>query len=314
MEVYIKVLVFGSGGMVGSSIVRHLDKSVKVSDMYCSTRKDTDLFSFTETKKTIRKYSPDIIINAAARVGGINANNTYRTDFIIENLKINMNILESTIENPKIKIINLGSSCIYPLNSPNPIKEDYFMNGKLEPTNSPYAMAKIASVEIGRSINLQHGNKVINLMPTNLYGKNDYFSHSDSHVIPGMIAKMDYAKKNNYEYFEIWGTGKPLREFLYVDDLADAVEYLLDLDTTYDLINIGSGEEISIYDLALKIKKLIKYEGELRFNDEMPDGNPRKLLDSTLINSLGWKSKTSLDQGLQLTIDWFNENIKSIRK
>ena len=310
----IKVLVFGSNGMVGSSIVRKLKTSSKISDLFGSSREDTDLFSFSETKKTITDYKPDVVINAAAKVGGINANNTYRTDFIIENLKINMNILESSINNPKISIINLGSSCIYPLGSPNPIKEDSFMNGKLEPTNSPYAMAKIASIEIGRSVNQQYGNKVVNLMPTNLYGINDYFSHYDSHVIPGLIARMDSAKNNNNKTFEIWGSGKPLREFLYVDDLADAVEFLLDKDIEFDLLNVGSGEEISINDLAVKVKRLMNYEGNLEFNENMPDGNPRKLLDSSLINSLGWKSQTTLDKGLDLTINWFNENKESIRK
>ena len=300
--------------MVGSSIVRKLESSSKITDLLKSSREDTDLFSFSDTKKTISSYKPDLIINAAAKVGGINANNTYRTDFIIENLKINMNIFESSTYNPEINIINLGSSCIYPLDSPNPIKETYFMNGKLEPTNSPYAMAKIASIEIGRSINQQYGNKVINLMPTNLYGINDYFSPTDSHVIPGLISRMYDAKSNNDESFEIWGSGKPLREFLYVDDLADAVEFLIESDPEPDLLNVGSGEEISINDLALKIKNIMNYEGSLIFNEKMPDGNPRKLLDSSLINSLGWRSTTSLDDGLNTTINWFNENKDSIRK
>jgi len=300
--------------MVGSSIVRKLESSSKITDLLRSSREDTDLFSFSDTKKTISSYKPDLIINAAAKVGGINANNTYRTDFIIENLKINMNIFESSTYNPEINIINLGSSCIYPLDSPNPIKETYFMNGKLEPTNSPYAMAKIASIEIGRSINQQYGNKVINLMPTNLYGINDYFSPTDSHVIPGLISRMYDAKSNNDESFEIWGSGKPLREFLYVDDLADAVEFLIESDPEPDLLNVGSGEEISINDLALKIKNIMNYEGSLIFNEKMPDGNPRKLLDSSLINSLGWRSTTSLDDGLNTTINWFNENKDSIRK
>jgi len=175
-------------------------------------------------------------------------------------------------------------------------------------------MAKIASIEIGRSINQQYGNKVVNLMPTNLYGINDYFSHYDSHVIPGLIARMDSAKSSNNKTFEIWGSGRPLREFLYVDDLADAVEFLIDKDIKFDLLNVGSGEEISINDLAVKVKRLMNYEGNLEFNENMPDGNPRKLLDSSLINSLGWESQTTLDKGLDLTINWFNENKESIRK
>ena len=232
--------------MVGSSIIRLMKKSEKVSDLLPSTRKDTDLFLLNDTKKTIEKFNPDLIINAAARVGGINANNTHRTEFIIENLKINMNILESIVDYPNVKVINLGSSCIYPLDSPNPIKEEFFMDGKLEPTNSPYAMAKLTSIEIGRTINHQNGNKIINLMPTNLYGINDFFSETDSHVIPGLISRMSKAKINKQNSFKIWGTGKPLREFLFVDDLADAINFLLDVETEHDLLNVGSGEEISI--------------------------------------------------------------------
>ena len=310
----IKVLVFGSNGMVGSSIIRLMKKSEKVSDLLASTRKDTDLFLLNDTKKTIEKFNPDLIINAAARVGGINANNTHRTEFIIENLKINMNILESIVDYPNVKVINLGSSCIYPLDSPNPIKEEFFMDGKLEPTNSPYAMAKLTSIEIGRTINHQNGNKIINLMPTNLYGINDFFSETDSHVIPGLISRMSKAKINKQNSFKIWGTGKPLREFLFVDDLADAINFLLDVETEYDLLNVGSGEEISIADLAVKIKNLLKFDGELEFDKNMPDGNPRKLLDSSLINSLGWKSKTTLDEGLKITVDWFDRNYKLARK
>ncbi len=300
--------------MVGSSIIRLMKKSEKVSDLLASTRKDTDLFLLNDTKKTIEKFNPDLIINAAARVGGINANNTHRTEFIIENLKINMNILESIVDYPNVKVINLGSSCIYPLDSPNPIKEEFFMDGKLEPTNSPYAMAKLTSIEIGRTINHQNGNKIINLMPTNLYGINDFFSETDSHVIPGLISRMSKAKINKQNSFKIWGTGKPLREFLFVDDLADAINFLLDVETEHDLLNVGSGEEISIADLAVKIKNLLKFDGELEFDKNMPDGNPRKLLDSSLINSLGWKSKTTLDEGLKITVDWFDRNYKLARK
>lgn len=291
-----------------------MKKSEKVSDLLASTRKDTDLFLLNDTKKTIEKFNPDLIINAAARVGGINANNTHRTEFIIENLKINMNILESIVDYPNVKVINLGSSCIYPLDSPNPIKEEFFMDGKLEPTNSPYAMAKLTSIEIGRTINHQNGNKIINLMPTNLYGINDFFSETDSHVIPGLISRMSKAKINKQNSFKIWGTGKPLREFLFVDDLADAINFLLDVETEHDLLNVGSGEEISIADLAVKIKNLLKFDGELEFDKNMPDGNPRKLLDSSLINSLGWKSKTTLDEGLKITVDWFDRNYKLARK
>ena len=252
---------------------------------------------------------PDILIIAAARVGGIVANNTKRTEFIFENLKINMNLFEASIPYNTMKIINLGSSCIYPLNASNPISENSLMTGMLEPTNSPYAMAKITAIEIGRSLNLQFGHKVINIMPTNLYGPNDFYSETDSHVIPGMIFRMHKAKANQEDKFLIWGTGSPLREFLYVDDLAMAIKYIIEENIEIDLINVGSGYEISIKELAEKIKKVISFEGELSFDAEKPDGNPRKLLDSTKINDLGWKSKTDLDSGLKTSYEWFLENI-----
>ena len=248
-------------------------------------------------------------MNAAAKVGGIYANNTKRADFIIDNLKINLNILESVIEFSGIKVINLGSSCIYPLDAKNPIKESYFMTGSLEPTNSPYAMAKLSAIEIGRSLKAQYGHKVINLMPTNLYGPNDNFDENSSHVIPGLIRRMNNAKLNNEDTFEIWGTGKPLREFLYVDDLANAVEFILNKNIQDDLINIGSGEEISILKLAELIKDVIGYEGSLVFDTSMPDGNPRKLLDCSLINSYGWNHNTNLATGLEKTFDWYKNNI-----
>ena len=281
-----------------------------MTEVISSTRKDANLFSFDETKNLIKKIKPNYLVNAAAKVGGILANNTYRTEFIIENLKINLNILESCIEYPDIKIINLGSSCIYPLDAPNPISEDSFMNGKLEPTNSPYAMAKITAIEMGRSMNIQYNHKIINLMPTNLYGPNDNFSDNESHVIPGLIHRMHKAKINNQNKFEIWGTGKPLREFLYVDDLADSIEFLMKNETDFDLINIGSGEEISIAELANLIQKVIGFEGEIIFDKNKPDGNPRKLLDSSKINSLGWESKTNLYDGLKTTYDWYLKNQK----
>ena len=228
-----------------------------------SNRKDTDLFSYSETKKTIENINPDIIINAAAKVGGILANNTQRTEFILENLKININILESCIDRPQTKIINLGSSCIYPLNAPNPIKESSFMEGKLEETNSPYAMAKITAIEIGNSLRKQFGHSIVNLMPTNLYGPNDNFSKETSHVIPGLIRRMHESKLKNTPEFQVWGDGSPLREFLYVDDLSLAIKFIIKNDIKNELINVGFGEEISIKDLAIKLKDVINYQGEI---------------------------------------------------
>ena len=301
------VLVLGSNGLVGRTVKERLLKSEKVKEVISSTRKDTDLFSLEQTKNLIASKKPDLILNAAAKVGGIQANNTQRTDFIMENLKINMNLLESVIPYQDIKIINLGSSCIYPLNAPNPISESSFLSGMLEPTNAPYAMAKITAIEIGRSIGLQYGIQVLNLMPTNLYGPYDNFSELDSHVIPGLIYRMYKAKQENKPEFELWGTGKPLREFLYSEDLAKAIEFLLDKDLDTDLINVGSGTEVDIKTLSEKIKNITGYQGEIVFDKTKPDGNPRKLLDSSLINSLGWSSETNLDEGLKKTYDWFQK-------
>ena len=304
----MKVLILGGNGLVGSSLDRVLGKSQKVQEVFASTRKDADLFSLEDTQSLINSFRPDVIVNSAAKVGGINANNTQRMEFIIQNLKINMNVFQACMDNPEVKIVNLGSSCIYPLNANNPISEDSFLTGKLEPTNSPYAIAKIAGIEIGRSLNIQCGNDVINLMPTNLYGPNDNFSEKDSHVIPGLIKRMHKSKITNAESFKIWGTGEPLREFLFVDDLSKAVEFLIDKKVETDLLNVGSGNEITIKNLAEKIKKVIDYQGELIFDTSMPDGNPRKLIDSQKINNLGWEPSIDLDEGLKITYSWFLEN------
>ncbi len=277
--------------------------------MIPSSKDDTDLFDLNQTRETILETSPDLIINAAAKVGGILANNTYRAEFILDNLKININILEAIIDNPQIKLINLGSSCIYPLNASIPTKEESFMTGKLEPTNSPYAMAKIASIEMGNALKMQYGHKIINLMPTNLYGPNDKFDLNNSHVIPGLIRKFHEAKINNSNTIQIWGTGKPKREFLHVEDLASAIEFLLNKEWSFELLNIGSGEEISIEDLSMLIKKITNFNGEIEFDVSKPDGNPRKLLDSEKINSLGWNSKISLEEGIESTYSWYINNL-----
>ena len=303
------ILVFGSKGLVGSSCVRILSKSSKVSNVISSTRQDTNLFSYKETLDKIEKSKPDVVIIAAAKVGGILANNTFRSEFLIENLKINMNILEALIKYPEVQIINLGSSCIYPLNAEDPISENSIFSGKLEPTNSPYAVAKLAAIELADAMTKQFNHTIYNLMPTNLYGPNDNFSELDSHVIPGLIRRMHYAKIEKKNEFEIWGTGTPLREFLFVDDLALAIEFLIDKKVENTTINVGSNEEVAIKELAILIQQLINFEGELVFDNTKPDGNPRKLLDSTYINSLGWQPKTKLEDGLKITYKWFLENI-----
>ena len=305
----MKVLILGSNGLVGSSLVRNFSKNKIFSKIIPSTRNDLDLFNFQDVKSFISENQPDLIVNAAAKVGGILANNTYRADFILNNLKINTNLLESLIPFEKIKLINLGSSCIYPLNAKNPIKESYIMTGELEKTNSPYAMAKLTAIELGRSISHQYGHKIINLMPTNLYGPNDNFSDKDSHVIPGLMSRMHKSKIDGKKEFEVWGTGKPLREFLYVDDLASSITFIVENEINDDLINIGSNEEISIKELVKNLLKIIDFKGSVFFNTEYPDGNPRKLLDSTKINNFGWKPKVSIDEGLAKTYKWYLENI-----
>lgn len=305
----MKLLILGSSGLVGSSLVRAFRNDPYFTEILTPTRQTLDLFNFKETKNYIHNEQPNFIVNAAAKVGGILANNTLRSDFILENLKINLNLLEALIPYKNIKLINLGSSCIYPLNAKNPIKEEYVMTGELEKTNSPYAMAKLTAIELGKSIKMQHGNTIINLMPTNLYGPNDNFSDRNSHVIPGLMGRMHKTKINNEKTFEVWGSGNPLREFLYVDDLASAILFIIKNNIEDELLNIGSQEEISIKELVNSLSEIINFNGEVVFNTEYPDGNPRKLLDSSKILSYGWKPKIKIYEGLHLTYNWYKNNI-----
>jgi len=299
-----KVLIFGAGGLVGNALQNEFlnDKNYKP---FFSYRSDTNLLNFSETKYTVDKIKPDIIINSAAKVGGIYANDNNRVSFLLENLKINMNILESILDKNSLTLINLGSSCIYPLNAENPIKENSLLSGKLEPTNSPYALAKISAIELGNNISKEYGHNIINLMPTNLYGPFDNFDHINSHVIPGLISRMSEAISNKNKIFKIWGDGTPLREFMFSQDLANCVKFILKNDISEDILNIGSNEEISILNLANKIKDLLGYEGKLIFDETKPNGNPRKLLDSSKIYNYGWKPKFSLDEGLKITLNWY---------
>lgn len=304
----MKILIFGSNGLVGSSLNRILKKELNNFEIVGATRNDANLFSYSETKKYIDTIKPDFVINAAAKVGGIVANNSQRTEFILENLKINMNILESLINHRNTKIINLGSSCIYPLKSEIPIKESSIMSGKLEPTNSPYAMAKLVSIEISEAMSIQHGHNITNLMPTNLYGPNDNFHPENSHVIPGIIHRMHQSKINKDKEFIVWGTGVPLREFLFVDDLSSAILFIIKNKISENLLNVGSGVEISIFDLVHVIKKIVGFEGKIVFDKAKPDGNPRKLIDSSKLFSYGWKPNTKLEDGLKKTYKWYLEN------
>ena len=305
----MKILILGSNGLVGSSLVRNLSSNSFYDEVIATNRQILDLFDINNVKKFIENNRPDVIVNAAARVGGILANNTYRADFILENLKININLLEALIPYNNIKLINLGSSCIYPLNAKNPIKEEYIMTGELETTNSPYAMAKLTAIELGNSLQSQYGHQVVNLMPTNLYGPNDNFSDKESHVIPGLMGRMHSAKLSVDKNFEVWGTGNPLREFLYVDDLASAISFVIENNISEEIINIGSNQEVSIKQLVEILMKVVSFNGEIVFNSDYPDGNPRKLLDSSKITSYGWEPRVDISKGLELTYDWYLKNI-----
>lgn len=305
----MKVLILGSNGLVGSSLSRVLTKDGYFNEIVSATRKDADLLDLSETKKLIQETKPNVVINAAAKVGGVLANNSHRSEFLIENIKININLLESVIPFSEIKVINLGSSCIYPLNAENPIKEESIMSGKLEPTNSPYAMAKLTAIELGDSISKQFGHQITNLMPTNLYGPNDNFSDKNSHVIPGLIQRFHKAKINNADSVEVWGSGNPKREFLYVDDLSECIMHILKNNIDNNLINIGSGQEVSINELVDKVVELTNYKGVVEYNSDLPDGNPKKLIDSSKINELGWSASTDLDVGLKNTYSWYVNNI-----
>lgn len=301
-----KLIIFGSSGLVGSNLYKQLNTKNNFK-IFTPSRQHVNLFNFDETYNFIQEIKPNWIINCAAKVGGIMANNTYRTEFMIENLKINLNLLESCINQPQINIINLGSSCIYPVNAENPIKENSFLTGKLEPTNSPYAIAKIVGMELGKEIRNQYGNKVINVMPTNLYGPGDKFSDLDSHVIPGLIYRMYNNFENNK--FIVWGTGDPLREFLFIEDLAQAIEFIIANHINEELINVGANDEISIRELALLIKDIAEYKGEIIFDTTKPDGNPKKKLDTSLMDNYGWRAKTNIRDGLEKTISWYKTNL-----
>ena len=317
----MKVLVFGSNGLVGSSLKSTLPNESIFDEIKFSNRADTNLFSYEDTSKTILNFKPDIIINAAAKVGGIYANNTQRTNFLLENLKININILESSTKLNSVKIINLGSSCIYPLNAPDPIKESYFMSGKLEPTNSPYAMAKLTAIELGNAIKTEFGHDVINLMPTNLYGPNDNFSKEDSHVIPGLIRRFHDAKTNCEDEVVVWGSGNPKREFLFSEDMASASIFIMNLkkEAYIDLIgqsshiNIGFGSDISIKELAQNISEVVGFKGKIIFDNSRDDGTPRKILDSSKLKSIGWEPRIKLKEGLNIAYNDFLVNIETLR-
>jgi GDP-L-fucose synthase len=302
----MSILVAGATGLVGSAIVRELDARGKPNTGISS--KDVDLLDRTATFKFLKNLKPSVVIDAAARVGGIGANNAQPVDFLTQNIQIQSNLMDAAHEAGVKNFVFLGSSCIYPKNCSQPIKEEYIMTGELESTNSAYAIAKIAGLELIKSYRKQYGHKWISIMPTNLYGPNDNFDLENSHVFPALIRKFVEAKKSKASSVTLWGTGTPKREFLHVDDLAKAILICLEKYDSDQHINIGSGEDLSIKELALKVSKAAGFTGEIVWDSTKPDGTPRKVLDVTKIKNLGWKPSISLDQGIAQTVQWYQEN------
>ncbi|MBK7128060.1 MAG: GDP-L-fucose synthase [Crocinitomicaceae bacterium] len=299
MEKNSKIYIAGHRGMVGSAIERHL-RSQGFVNLITATSKELDLKNQQAVNTFFEKHQPDFVFLAAAKVGGILANNTYRAEFIYDNLMIASNIIHSAYLNKVTKLLFLGSSCIYPKLAPQPLKEDYLLSGYLEQTNEPYAIAKIAGIKLCEAYRDQYGCNFISAMPTNLYGPNDNYDLQNSHVLPALIKKFHLAKTENKPNVEIWGTGKVLREFLYVDDLAEACVFLMQHYNEKQFINVGSGVDITIHDLAKLVQKIVGYTGDLTFDSSKPDGTPRKLMDVTRLNKAGWHYTTSLEEGIQL--------------
>jgi GDP-L-fucose synthase len=301
MEQTAKIYIAGHRGMVGSGLQRKLRKE-GYNNIVTRTSNELDLRNQQAVNEFFEKEKPAYVILAAAKVGGIHANNTYRAEFFYDNLMIEANIIHAAYLNKVTKLLFLGSSCIYPKMAPQPLKEEYLLSGYLEPTNQPYAIAKIAGIEMCDSYRAQYGCNFISAMPTNLYGTNDNYHPENSHVLPALIRRIVLAKKNNEPNVTIWGTGTPKREFLHVDDLADACYFLLQNHNEQGLVNIGCGTDVSIKELAKLIVAEVGYEGQLVFDTTKPDGTPRKLMDVTKINKLGWKAEISLTNGIKKTI------------
>jgi GDP-L-fucose synthase len=300
------ILVAGGTGLAGSAIVRELERVNK--KVIGISSKDVDLLDRAKTFSFIKDLKPTLIIDAAAKVGGVGSNNAYPVEFLSQNLQIQSNLMDAAHEARVEKFVFLGSSCIYPRNCAQPIKEDYLLTGELEQTNSAYAVAKIAGIELIKSYRKEYGHTWISVMPTNLYGPNDNFDLENSHVLPALIRKFVEAKRNNSPEVVLWGSGTPLREFLHVDDLAKAILICVGKYDDSQQINIGSGDEISIKDLGQKIANLTGFTGKVVWDAYRPDGTPRKVLDSTKINKLGWKRAITLDQGIASTVKWYQEN------
>ncbi len=313
MDLEDKIYIAGHKGLVGSAIFRNL-KNRGYKNILTKSHSNLDLKNQTEVLDFFNKEKPDYVILAAAKVGGIHANSTYPGDFIYDNLMIQTNVIHSAFKFKIKRLLFLGSTCIYPKLAEQPIKEDDLLSGHLEPTNEPYAIAKISGIKLCESYNRQYGTDFRCLMPTNLYGINDNFHSKNSHVIPALLKRFHQAKINNLSEVIVWGDGTVMREFLYVDDMAEASIFILEIDKKsfqkkvdpmVSHINIGSSKDVSILELAKTIKKVTGFKGELKFDRSMPNGTPRKLVDTSLINSLGWKHKTNLTEGLNKTYSWF---------
>ena len=302
MEKSSKIYIAGHRGLVGSALVRNLE-SKGFTNIIKRTSKELDLRNQQAVQEFFKQERPEYVILAAAKVGGIHANNTYPAEFIYDNLMIQNNVIKAAHDFKVKKLLFLGSTCIYPKLAPQPIKEEYLLTGALEETNEAYAVAKIAGLEMCKFFKRQYGDNFISCMPTNLYGPNDNFDLQSSHVLPALIRKFHEAKVNHQPTVEVWGTGTPLREFIYVDDMADACIFLMENYDGEQHVNIGTGEEVSIRQLAETVKEVVGFEGELIFNTNMPDGTPRKLTTVDKLHALGWKHKVSLKDVIQLAYD-----------
>lgn len=310
MNLDSKIYVAGHKGLVGSAIVRNLEQK-GYKNFILKTHKELDLINQEAVNNFFKVEEPEYVFLAAAKVGGIYANDTCPAEFIYENLMIESNVIKAAHDNKVKKLLFLGSSCIYPKLSNQPIKESELLSGKLEETNEAYAIAKIAGLEMCKFFKRQYGDNFISCMPTNLYGPNDNFDLNTSHVMPALIRKIHEAKMNNSNQVEVWGTGKPLREFLHVDDMADACIFLMNNYDGEEHVNIGTGEELSIKELALLIKEIVGYNGEIFFNSKMKDGTPRKVCDISKLTSLGWKHKIELFSGIDQVYRWYQEKCKN---
>lgn len=317
MNLNDKIYIAGHRGLVGSAVLRNLE-SKGFNNLLTKSHKDLDLTNQTKVKNFFDKEKPDYVILAAAKVGGIYANNTYPADFIYQNTMIETNIIHSAYENKVKRLLFLGSTCIYPKEIEQPMREDALLSNKLEPTNEPYALSKILGIKLCESYNRQHGTDFRSVMPTNLYGINDNFDPENSHVIPGLMQRFHNAKINNDNEVMVWGTGNAMREFLFVDDMAEASLFVLGIDKEiYDEntlpmishINVGSGKDITIKELAEIMKEVVGFEGKISFDNTKPDGSPRKLIDVSRLSKMGWKNSTSLREGLEHTYNWYKNNL-----